>query len=356
MSILKTASLLVACTLVAGCSKSPQDPAVRIDRIDSFVVHERDSLYIGDFLSLDEGPDSLFWAADYVRRNIVGIDDSGEIIVTFGSQGRGPGEFENLFHVISLPGGFITRERGRYSRFDSRYDFIDTHMMPEGFVDESFWGMVPYDDLLLIGGTSFSDVSGSITATESDPAVIVLDSAFQHRFSFGHFPESYRSNEWTMRDRDVAVGPRGLVGVVFRLSSELHIYQMDSTSARLIDVIDFSSLYFKKPDLSTTLGLSRSEQIDFLESTSLVNRVFFVSRDTIVVYYANPGKDWNGLPGDDSTSKHYLVVHSLGTKNVTTQEIPGPVLGVDAAGRLLIRLSNTDGNREIGRFDVAPQP
>ena len=343
----------VFCLLTTGCFGPEETPDLQLEHVDSIVVNERDSTYIGDFLAMTPGPDSLLWTADYIRKRIVAMNDSGRVVETVGGEGTGPGEFINLFHVVPYSGGFLTKERGRYTRFNEDRVFIDTHILPEGVIDESFWGMTTHENRLLVGGTKFENGTGAITASADDTTVLVLDSTFQFVYSFGTFPEAYQQNEWTMRDRDIAVNSAGLASVVYRLSSELQIYLLHAKTAQRLDVVDFSSRHFKKPDASSTLGFSRAEQIAFLERTSLVNRVFFVTDDLVVVYYVNHGPNWNGVAGNDAVSRHFLAMHSIKSRNTSTSEIPGPLLGVDASGHLLIRLSNDADAREIGRFRVS---
>ena len=348
---MKQLLLLFACTVLVGCDRGSSEVSVSLDRIDSFEVHETDSLYVGDFLAMHYGPDSLFWTTDYIRKQLFAFDKSGEIVQTVGREGNGPGEFSNLMHAIHVGNRLLTKERFGYTFFNSSYDYQGAVRLPEGTVDESFWGLASFNEWLLVGGTELGNGT-SIQAQSSDPAVLVLDSTFSLIFAFGQFPQAYQNNKWTMRDRDVAVNIDGMVAVVFRLSSEIHFYNLGDFDANLLEVVNFDSETFRAPDVTSTVGQSREEQIQFLERTSLVNRVFFTSPDNVVVYYSNPRENWDGQVGDDSTIEHYLVSYTLGNENVNTIRLPGPLLGVDGDGVLLIRLSNSDKKREIGRFKL----
>ena len=117
-----------SCFIVLASSCSPGDDAPEpIDHsgfhLEFDLVHELEELshpdqafYIPDITAIRSYGDSDFFVTDNWLKQILHLDENGNIIRTIGSEGRGPGEFTDLWNVIPLRDGNI----GVSNRGDAR--------------------------------------------------------------------------------------------------------------------------------------------------------------------------------------------------------------------------------------------
>lgn len=151
MKAIATASFASIC-IVLGCrdGTTPRDGAgaLSLQAVDSVTLLETDSLFLGRPVALARDAEGAFYVADNFNTRIVKYDSAGQPVLTYGSEGPGPGELQQLRGMLLTRDGVIGVDtRARVLKlFDTktaalrrtkRYDGIPAAFMASG--GDSAW-------------------------------------------------------------------------------------------------------------------------------------------------------------------------------------------------------------------------
>jgi hypothetical protein len=100
----------------------------------------RESVVFGQPGWIAVGPNGRAYVIDPVDLVIRALDEDGRVVLSFGGQGEGPGEFQDAWQIAITPGGRIyvyDRTLNRLQRFTLEGQFVESMLLPVARLDYS---------------------------------------------------------------------------------------------------------------------------------------------------------------------------------------------------------------------------
>lgn len=155
-----------------------EEPPIQLELVDEFIFDEDFELLVGTtwFLTTDENGNIYFY--DYELKRLVSLNSEGELRWETGEEGRGPGDFESVFHQFLYDGKlYISNISGtRLDIYDLDGTYLSTQTMPKE-LSGSILGISPENELVVqtpywenIGvNISVADYSNSLKTLRTFP-------------------------------------------------------------------------------------------------------------------------------------------------------------------------------------------
>lgn len=117
-----------------GELQDSQNPPFSFELIDSIVVDTPDDLIVTNINSLIMGPEGHFYFLDGRQSRLISITKEGELRWVTGQKGRGPGDFESAYHIVT-DGEKLAVSNLSGARLDI-YDFEGNFLWSKNFEKE----------------------------------------------------------------------------------------------------------------------------------------------------------------------------------------------------------------------------
>lgn len=117
-----------------GELQDSQNPPFNFELIDSIVVDTPDDLIVANINSLLRGPDDHFYFLDGRQSRLISITKEGELRWVTGQKGRGPGDFESAYRIVT-DGEKLAVSNLSGARLDM-YDFEGNFQWSKNFEDQ----------------------------------------------------------------------------------------------------------------------------------------------------------------------------------------------------------------------------
>lgn len=242
-------------------------------------------LTVEPHVTLAEG---MIWVLDSREMQVRAYDSAGQLLLTFGRSGRGPGEFSSPVRLLVSDSQIVVVERTRPFSLWQRN---------AGESEVEYLGGVRLPDQLYPNDARFLPGNRLLLAT-------VIDPSDPERVPLGlHFGEVRTGlDEITLKSSTVATaiphelrlayGTSGWTSVAAR-GEKLAVAVSLQDTVRLLDgeleeesklVLPTANFRRVEPPPSTVQE-SRQARIDWVGSFSVIGELFFISDDTLVVQY-----------------------------------------------------------------------
>lgn len=338
----------------SACAYESDVQELTLVQSSSIHIEEDDSLFIGDFSSIDVWADPFrMYIPDENVHRIAVVNSTGNILRVFGSEGQGPGELYRPMAVVSVGDRVYVKESNRFSVFDTTGIFLETLRLPEGIYPEDRWSLSYFEDRLYIGAAAAAQVTtGSARATAEQNTVVAIDTSFSDAAMFGSYPDLYTQGEYNDKWRNLDISSAGLLLAVYPLTPIIQVYDVQQSGRPLLRTVEIEHPAYRPVREELPIQTSIQEMQRIAVETSTVLSVWALHDSLAMLVFANRSDDYYDRIGDDTAVQFFGVVVSTSGEQMGGVDLPGPVLGRDDLGRLYIRLSNIPDEREIGVFEV----
>lgn len=349
--------------LLCGCgAEKGAEVRAELVLVDTIRLEEPDTLFLGEFLWLEvEWQPFRLYVPDFRLGRVVVFDSSGRPVQVIGHRGVGPGALYPPYRVL-LHEKFIYvfQQYGIISRFDRSGHFMDRLRFPEGY-DPATLGFKLLDaGHLVVPSFSYAEPCSSVlepVCAETRVFSVVDTGLRRVTGRFGVYPRMYWQGNYAARAAEIDVQvERRLAVAVYGLSSEMQFYAVSDTGGVLLRRVVLRHPAWRDPpqELPARLAVeNRARYNELMRRTSWMSRAYFVADTLVLAYFYNKKPGFYERPGwDDAAIEPYGVLVSTSGRWQQPLELPGPVLGRDAAYHVYIRLSDEPGRRLIGRYRV----
>ncbi len=350
--------------LVCGCSsKEPAEVRAVLVPVDTIHLQEPDTLFLGEFYALEVTLQPFrIYVPDRRLNRVVVYDSLGRPLQVIGQPGfEEPGALFQpsrvLFHNGML---YVEQNYARVIRFTSSGRFVDRPKLPEGYYSEI--GLRRLEaGRLVVPSVAIAEPcwDWSKPACPETRSISVVDTSLARvLYRFGQYPRIYQEGSYVGRSAEIDVHEqRRLAAVVYALSTELQLYALGDTSAHLLRRVALQHPAWRDPPQEMRADLLANNPDRFNElllQSSIMIDVYFAGDTLVLAYFHNLKPSYFERRGwTDADIMPYGVLASLSGTWQQALELPGTVLGRDAAYHLYVRLSDEPDRRLIGRFRVA---
>jgi hypothetical protein len=226
--------LFVISAILWSCAeKSDQESTqsieeITIDTLYTFADFDKQNIaQPTDVELLDNG---LILVSDYSTNQITAMDKAGEVKFIFGREGRGPGEFQNIYDIFELNNQIIVFDNHQYktSRFNHGGEFINDFTFPKDIFNSSL--TVINDSLYAVGNSGIKDSLFEIRSIKSGYK-IMFEEPRARRGRENIIPKSIRQLKAgelpdLFKNRTIIKSDGNYIYVFFEGYSEMSVYDL----------------------------------------------------------------------------------------------------------------------------------
>ena len=354
---MKTCSALLLLSVIlalAGCSDQGDSSSglpLQLER--TFTLQESDELFIGDFRAVTVTSDPFrMYIPDHVTAGVIVADSTGGLTKRIGSFGQGPGEMTQPMHVEVLNDRLYVVDLDRFSVFDTSGTFYRTRQLPEGLYLTASLSLTNDGDFLYLGATDVHRRTAGLLASATDPAIARLDpDTFELEAHFGNYPEFYQTYEQTIRWRYLSTNQDNLLAAGFSHVPEVSLYDISGAEPQKVGEVTFRHPEFRQSNRDVGLGTTLAEMREIWTSTSIVFGTWLTDEGTLIHQFRNQQEAYYETR-DPADMIYYASFAAIDGDTHRHVKLPGPILDVDADGRVYILRSPEADAREIGVYRV----
>lgn len=311
------------------------DGAQYIELKGAIINMERALIYVSESNRIIVG--------DSTQSTVFVFDMDGELIVSFGRSGRGPGEFNFITGVIQLSMGdiLVSEPSGRIHRFSENGTFLRTYNIP---ITGNMARMTEINNhQLLLAGLNKRGAGNLLHFLNIDTGDIT-QSFFEAPFEMGAFGGVLFSQSSTAS----AIFDGTYIYAFISFKNTLYVFDLNANLINVIDNINFEHLLPLTPEPER---LSDRQLAAKMESFSKITNLYWVSEDIMLIEHYR-SVDVQLSPFRFSVEYGFAIMETDGTIITEEKNVPR-TYGYNNNQQLIYRgtfENNTNGTQIIKKL------
>jgi hypothetical protein len=213
------------------------------------------------------------------HKSVYKFDDQGNLVLTMGREGQGPGEFNYISHVTVTSDNnyFVVDAMGRTALFDTNGELVNTYLLPAMITNTT---KLP-DNKMLIPERSIGRGKSNLLQ------ILNMETG---KIESGFFEQPFDVNEFggvlAMVTSFVHTTTNGnsIIAVIPFLNS-MYFFDLNGNLQRKIEDIEFT--HFRPLQKYSGGRIPNDKVSETMKSFSTIDRVFYTSRETLLMQYCD---------------------------------------------------------------------